>query len=48
MAYEDPNAEVSEEVKQLAIEGKTMEAAKAYRAETGAGLERAREVIAGI
>ncbi|HEX3294728.1 MAG TPA: hypothetical protein VHR38_13425 [Solirubrobacterales bacterium] len=46
--WEDPNAEVPDEVFQLAAEGKTLEAIAAYRKATGAPLERAREVVFGI
>jgi hypothetical protein len=46
--YEDPRAEVSEDVIALAEAGDTMEAAKRYRKETGAGMERALEVVSGI
>jgi hypothetical protein len=46
--YEDPMAEVPEEVIQLAEQGKTLEAAKAYREATGADVKRAMEIVSGL
>jgi hypothetical protein len=46
--YEDANDGLPEEVIQLATEGKTTEAARAYREATGADLKEAMEVVAKI
>lgn len=48
VSYEERNADVPQEVVQLAAEGKTLEAATAYREATGADIKEAMKVVAGI
>jgi hypothetical protein len=46
--FEDPNQDVPDEVIQLVREGKSTEAARAYREATGADLKEAMAVVARI
>ena len=46
--YAPFNSEVPDEVKQLAREGKTLEAMKAYRAATGASAAQAKSVVLSL
>jgi len=48
VSYEDPKDDVPQEVIQLAQDGKRLEAVKAYRDATGAGMDQAMEVVAGL
>lgn len=46
--YELPNAEVPQEVVDLAQSGKVLEAMKLYREQTGADADTARTVVGGL
>jgi ribosomal protein L7/L12 len=48
VAYEEPTAEVPEDVVELARAGKTIEAVKRYRELTNASADDAREVVARL
>jgi hypothetical protein len=46
--YAEPTAGISDDVKELAQSGKTIEAMKLYREQTGASGDEAREVVQGL
>lgn len=46
--YAPMNSEVPDMVKQLAREGKTLEAMRAYREATGASLDQAKSVVLSL